>query len=289
MKNSFILVRLELVNYVFLSCCFYTTILLFLNFFSIEGFNYVGPQLRRVSEALLFALPIFFLRKKRFVIPYISLVVLYLLSIIWYFRNYGTLMPLASYLMVYNLKGLGSSIIDSMRARDILVIFPSVLYLLFYQVYIFPRRQAMSKYLIFPIALSLSFIIGMTISSYLKINQTEGDMNRFRETPVRGLKQFGIIQYWISQVKAYHPLSSQERLMAVSLAKKYIYESKQDAMLDSVVASSNLIVIIVESLCDWPLNKLVEGVEITPTINSLLQDSCTIYIPKVLPLSLIHI
>ena len=283
MKGLGMSVRLELVNYILLCCCFYATLMIFLDAFSIEGFNYVGPQLRRISEALLFALPIFFLRKKRYVIPYVSLVVLYLLSIIWYYRNYGTLMPLASYLMVYNLKGLESSIIDSMKVNDIIVIFPSAFYLLIYHHCIYPRRQDIGKYLIIPLALSLSFIVGMTLFSYIKITQTEGDRNRFRETPVRGLKQFGIIQYWISQVKAYHPLSSEERRLAVTLAEKYIHESKQHVMLDSVTSSPNLIVIIVESLCDWPLNQLVEGTEITPVINSILRDSSTIYVPNVLP------
>ena len=282
MKKIFDSVRLEILNYLLLTSFLYVTILLFLDSFSIEGFNYVGPQLRRISEAMLFSLPVFLIKKRKFLFPYLLLVVLYLLSIIWYYRNYGTLMPLASYLMIYNLNGLGGSIIDSINVKDILLILPTAVYFIVYHFYICPRRTSIRIYVALPLALSLSFIIGMTVFSYKKMSQTEGDKNRFRETPVRGIKQYGIIQYWISQVKAYNPLSSDEIQLATSIANKYVTVSARGHITETS-SRQNLIIILVESLCDWPLNRQIEGEEITPCLNALLRDSCCVYLPKVLP------
>ena len=64
MKKIFDSVRLEILNYLLLTSFLYVTILLFLDSFSIEGFNYVGPQLRRISEAMLFSLPVFLIKKR---------------------------------------------------------------------------------------------------------------------------------------------------------------------------------------------------------------------------------
>lgn len=62
-------------------------------------------KMRRIIDAMLFASPILFCRKKRIILPYLLLLNLYLLSIIWYFCTYLTIMPLSSYLMFSNLRG----------------------------------------------------------------------------------------------------------------------------------------------------------------------------------------
>ena len=89
-------------------------------------------RLRRFTDAMLLALPAWFLHKKRWVLLWIALADLYLLSNVWYYRNYGNVMPLPSYLMVRNLDGLGPSIRSSIRLRDLWIVLPSVCFAVCY-------------------------------------------------------------------------------------------------------------------------------------------------------------
>ena len=89
-------------------------------------------RLRRFTDAMLLALPVWFLHKKRWVLLWIALADLYLLSNVWYYRNYGNVMPLPSYLMVRNLDGLGPSIRSSIRFRDLWIVLPSVCFAVCY-------------------------------------------------------------------------------------------------------------------------------------------------------------
>lgn len=89
-------------------------------------------RLRRFTDAMLLALPVWFLHKKRWVLLWIALADLYLLSNVWYYRNYGNVMPLPSYLMVRNLDGLGPSIRSSIRLRDLWIVLPSVCFAVCY-------------------------------------------------------------------------------------------------------------------------------------------------------------
>lgn len=61
---------------------------------------------------MLIAFPLLFVRKKILAFPYLLLINLYFLSIVWYYRVYSTIMPLSSYLMVYNLDGLSLAFFD---------------------------------------------------------------------------------------------------------------------------------------------------------------------------------
>ena len=67
------------------------------------------------------------------------------------------------------------------------------------------------------------------------------------------------IKEWLSQKPGHHPLAGR------------------------IGIRNNCIVILAESLESWVLEREVEGQEITPYLNKLLQDSTTLY------LSLIHI
>lgn len=89
-------------------------------------------RLRRFTDAMLLALPVWFLHKKRWVLLWIALADLYLLSNVWYYRNYGNVMPLPSYLMVRNLDGLGPSIRSSIRLRDLWIVLSSVCFAVCY-------------------------------------------------------------------------------------------------------------------------------------------------------------
>lgn len=50
---------------------------------------------------------------------------------------------------------------------------------------------------------------------------------------------------------------------------------------DGVMPRRSVVVVVCESLESWPMEKVVDGVEITPYINSLIADSSTLYCPNV--------
>ena len=105
--------------YIVLVIVFYLSFM-FLRF-SLQIHGYNGGYFRWLFDSLLFALPVLFCKRRCLIYLYLLLVNFYFLSIIWYYHTYGTIMPLSSYLMFYNLKGLGASIFHSIHISDILL------------------------------------------------------------------------------------------------------------------------------------------------------------------------
>lgn len=236
--------------------------------------------IRSFADAALLALPISFFKKKWLVTIYISLIDLYFLSIVWYFRNYGTIMPIESYTMVQNLNGIEGSIIQSMKLKDIFLILPSILYciFLFYQkrikLYSIKNNWKYTLIGILFITIIISPYIIFQKNSYRFPNYT------FRIEMIRGFKQFGIIHYWAYQLHTLKGCSNEEKkegkyYMACHQHKRHNIISRNE--------KKNLIIIIVESLCNWPLNLKIEGYEITPNLNQLINNRNNIYFPHVLP------
>lgn len=83
---------------------------------------------RRWVEAAVFALPIFFSKRKAVTYLWLFLLGMYLWTIMWYFRTYATIMPLSSYLMFHNTDGLASYISGSFQAKDGWILLPIILF-----------------------------------------------------------------------------------------------------------------------------------------------------------------
>ncbi len=115
--------------YLALVMCFYLSFMYLRFYLQIDGYS--GGYFRWFLDSLLFALPVLFCRKRWIVCLYLAVINLYLLSIVWYYHTYGTIMPLSSYLMFGNLKGLESSILHSIRIGDILLLLPSISFVFF--------------------------------------------------------------------------------------------------------------------------------------------------------------
>ena len=116
--------------YIVLVIVFYLSFM-FLRFsLQIQGYN--GGYFRWLFDSLLFASPVLFCKRRCLIYLYLLLVNFYFLSIIWYYHTCGTIMPLSSYLMFYNLKGLGASIFHSIHISDILLFLPSICFVIFF-------------------------------------------------------------------------------------------------------------------------------------------------------------
>lgn len=275
---------IRLFVYLFLVVSFFFTLNYLYDSFRIDGFW--GGYLRKVFDAMLFAFPVLLFRKKWILFSYLIIANLYLLSIIWYFRTYATIMPLSSYLMIANLKGLGPSIWHSIHAKDVVLIFPSlfftVFYLWVYKKFNLEKRSARKGHWVIIVVSIL--IIGSAVSApYFPHKQPayEQLFHRFSAEGVCAFKKFGVIHYWIYQV-AFSQKVSTEGKQFVQAFMKELSEKADFEIEDSLVsARQNLILILVESLQSWPI-ELKVGQELTPNINRLLQQTNTFYFPKVM-------
>lgn len=274
----------ELINYTCLCICIYISILIYLSNLHLEGFNYFGPQVRRIADAMLFSLPILFTKKKALIFPYLCIVNIYLLSIVWYYRNYNTPMPLPSYFLVNNLQGLGKSIIASIRISDLFQILPSIIYCIAYYFY-FNKKRIINYILNSCMGAAFTlFITGVALKTYYyqDISVLNTATGAFQYMPARGLKQMGILQFWISQIQNFKQVDP-HAVKEVDTFLQQRIEHREAANNLSHHSPQNLILILVESFCSWTINCNIEGVDVTPCINKLIKEEDCLYFPHVLP------
>lgn len=237
--------------------------------------------LRRLSDAMLLSFPVIFWRKKSIVFSWILLLILFLLSIIWYFRTYGTVMPISSYFMVNNLNGLFPSIGNSVRAKDIMVILPLLIYIgIYFYFYNTIKQKANWKCKVLVIAL----VTGIVISSYWPNKKwlSDNPLYLYGVAQVKTFKEYGIINFWIYQLYFHQGVSKEERKIAIDFMKK-LPKNMDMEKCDSIKVKKNLVLILVESMQSWPIELTIDGIEITPNINALLRQNNSIYFPKEVP------
>lgn len=103
----------------------------------------------------------------------------------------------------------------------------------------------------------------------------------YRMEPIRAIREYGIINSWIFQCYHMGGYTPEE----IEFATRYVEEAEQRHPRTRLVEPHrrNLILILTESLCAWPVGLEVGGTEVTPYLNSLARDTTVLYFPKVLP------
>lgn len=118
--------------YLALTAAFFLSLTVMNSIWEFRGFNTLESQIHRLADAMLLALPAWGLRRRRWLLPYVAVATLYLLADVWYYRNYGTVMPLSSLRLVYNLPTIGNSVLLSLRTIDLLILLPPLLFMGWY-------------------------------------------------------------------------------------------------------------------------------------------------------------
>lgn len=270
--------------FILLSLVFFITLNLFVSFFDFEGIRKFTVYFRRMADAMFFALPVFFLYRKRYLFPYIVLFNLYVLTNIWYYRNYGTIMPLTSYLLVENLHGLGPSIINSMRLKDIWLILPSICFFIYY---VRCKRDRDIFKLEWKWLLVSIFVISSAILPYYVLPMREGQqyptpIDFYRHEVVNACYLYGFVNYWVFQYMFLQGCDESEINYANEFIKEHRIFDRNDSLLVRNTGK-NLILVIVESLQTWPMNVCINGKEVTPNLNRIVDDENVLFLPKVLP------
>lgn len=237
--------------------------------------------LRRFSDAMLLSLPVMFWKKKYIIFLWLILLCLFFMSIICYFRTYGTIMPVSSYFMINNLNGLLPCIWNSVYIKDLLLLMPIVIYSIIYTYICGYIKQSISwkfKLLIF------GLIMGVVVSSYWPNKKWlyNNPLYLYGVAQVKTFKEYGLINFWIYQIYFHEGVSKEEEKFVADFMCKRI-ENIDMKICDSVQVGKNLILILVESMQSWPIGLTVEGVEITPNINAQLNQYNTVYFHKEVP------
>ena len=104
---------------------------------------------------------------------------------------------------------------------------------------------------------------------------------RFQMEPILAVRKYGMLHFWIAQFQQMKRCTPGE----IEFATHYVQAAEQLHPCTQLVEPHrrNLILILTESLCAWPIGLEVGGTEVTPYLNSLARDTTVLYFPKVLP------
>lgn len=269
--------------YLLLSICLYIAIGQLQHLIRVPYDRSMEVHLWKATDSMVLALPLLFTRKKHWLFPWLLLVNLYLLSIIWYFRTYATIMPLSSYLMFQNLKGLSNSITHSIHIQDSLILIPSLCFVVIYTIYYKKTTNRPRLYKTFAWIFALIFIVSIPYI-HESHNFFKRPLHLFTAMSPRAFKEYGIIHFWFYQYTVSCPISSTEKEYAQAYMKRLKAKGYNSRHNISYLSGNNrnLIIIIAESLQSWPIGLKKEEISITPNIDSLLNLPNSLYLPKTL-------
>lgn len=193
-----------------------------------------------------------------------------------YYRTYFTAIPARSYLLVGNLAEFGMSVWDSISWSDIILPLESL------AGYFFLRRQTCSgnKFRIWFAATVISGLLSWLSSkpyggSGHHINSMLQECYYTTCPPV----VYTLAGSVVSQLAA---VSDDTVTPDARTQVTHWMEAHSNTETDSIAASDkSLVVIFLESFESWPIGLEVEGQVVTPFINSLVSDSLTSFMPKI--------
>lgn len=209
---------------------------------------------------------------------------LIMIANLMYCQTYLNAIPAQSYFLAGNLRDFGPSVADSFRWYFIFLPVLSVAAIIIYLLLI-PRRdkKRLPSLLSYFCTLAVLCILAWGADAW-----RGGTMERmsFLRSSAYAHSSVPAI-YTIPGFVIHDYLKSNEKLSPEEEkeVEQWLCEHEkiiENSGLDSVAGErDNLIVILCESLESWPLEKKIEGKELTPFLNSLLSDSTTFYAPDV--------
>lgn len=207
-----------------------------------------------------------------------------LVANLMYCRTYFTAIPLDSYLLAANLSDFTASVVDSMRWIDILIPLTTV------AAWILGRRFRNS----FPRRFTLRYLAYVVIAAILAGIATlsrggfTAHYSRLQESCYYTTCTTPI--YTVGGSVMYDLLTGNSRSLdeeGRARIDAWMLEKEQHRpyrpLPDSIPGRDNLVIILCESLESWVIDRTIDGVEITPVLDSLVADTATtLYAPNVL-------
>lgn len=244
------------------------------------AFSYPQTYINTILATLILVSPYMLARSNRLQILVLLLIDAHIICNLMYSRTYNAIIPLTSYALAGNLSEFMPSVVDSLRIVDILFPLSTI------AAVIFTAKRGKEKHKRMRLNRVYGFwTLGFMAVSFTMIMSKGGITKAFARYQDANHYTCVVPMYTIWGNMWHESLQdNQEFLPAMKkeidawLASKPQYK----ALPDSIGKRTNLVVILCESLESWPLEKRVEGKELTPNLNSILKDSTTLYAPNVL-------
>lgn len=249
-----------------------------------RGMSNPALYVNAIFASFLLTLPYLLFRK-----VWIQGVIMLLLDILleanlMYCRTYFTAIPADSYFLAGNLKDFTASVWDSMRLSDIAlpVVTIAAIWIAFRAPMKKITKHVAGAYALFTaVAGVVSWLLSLPGGGY-KSQISAMEESCYSSTCVVPVYTvFGNLIYQGTQTNSAM-LTPED----VSEIEEWISEKERmrpfTALPDSIPGRKNLVIILCESLESWVLQRDVDGVPITPFLNSLIADSTTLYAPHVL-------
>lgn len=243
------------------------------------SFSTIDFYATKIIATLILLIPYKLFRLWKTEIAVMLLLDMLLIANLMYFRTYYTAIPLSSYALAGNLASFTGSVYDSFRWYDLFFPLSTIACIpLFLHYRNSSNRPAYACYAGTLSFCILLFAIGlMTKGGFKKSYESTRQKAYLCASTASIYTVFGSLYYDL--VKQKEELTPQiEREIANWLSLK----PEHRPLAGRVGVRNNCIVILAESLESWVLERKVEGKEITPYLNKLLQDSTTLYAPRVL-------
>lgn len=226
-----------------------------------------------------------------------SFIVLYYIEtiVLWinvgYSRYFNTYLPLSLYNEYNNLDGLLPNIIDAIESCDILFLITTITVTVSY---ITIKKLSKPHYhYIYPLILILTIVtfqipyFSSMIQERNRLREHFSELNDHRTT-------WDVIKYRIQTIREsdiracsfYYGIGLN---LLYEIYDKYLsktkveYSEQEEQMIKTHINTTsynfisdrpmNMIILIIESLSSFPINKSFDGFEITPTINKLLSEA----------------
>ena len=233
-----------------------------------------------IDTTLLLAIPFLLINKKKFLYVFIFIFIdLFVLTNIWYSRNFNAYLPLTLYFEFNNLSGLTNNILSSIHFQDIFIPLTSVVILFItYQKYSLTnfkiRLKVIQTFFICSILLTLILLGYYTLRS---VSLKERIISRYSYLPMEQTFKFGIFYNIAMEI---HTTNFQ------SYSKNKLTELKSLFWTQGIIKTNerkpNIIIIIVESFLSFADDLSFNGKEITPNLNQLKKEN-TYYNSNVTP------
>ena len=226
---------------------------------------------------MVMALPVRMFKMWKLNIVIMVLLDILLISNLMYYRTYYSAIPLANYSEVGNLGDFMGSVWDSLRWVDLVFPISSAAAVFIGRRYKDCNKESGRRYMavLGIIALLLMVSIGCKGGYRKCYNQQRQQAYLCSSMPVV-YTVFGSVLYdWLDSKTEITPQIRAQ-------IDEWLSRHPQMKPIDNLDSRHNCIVILCESLESWVIGQSIEGQEITPNLNRIINEAHTIYAPNVL-------
>ncbi|SDB76348.1 lipoteichoic acid synthase [Bacteroides ovatus] len=241
--------------------------------YSLTPFSYLENIIHAfIDICLLFFIPLYLIGKKTylFFIPYTIITILVIVNVS-YSRFFYTYMPPILYGEFNNLDGLSANVFATIRFSDITILITTLASILsykqFHRAYSEIRRKTRRIFSLYILGIAFILLGGLIATATIHWSSLNYKyVHPFKNSPTESIFKFGIIYGTIIQCASNNKQDCNPE--EVAKLEPFFYESKYSI---EYPPKENIILIIVESLLSFPTVLKINGIEITPTLNKLVE------------------